>query len=157
MEHCSPPPPWRPDRESSTNFGQHRTSASRSGFPRRDDGSGQTASWVVATRPRVPDWSAYPILNGHHQVAASHRPRTEASARRSDNAREGLTTDGPLKGGARPQARGDHASHAGRWNTVQVCRCDGLGVQRISSTTGHRLPEAESLAGTTDQVRPQGG
>src|SRR5271157_3918111 len=60
MEHCSLLPLWRPDRESSTDFGQHRTSASRSEVPRRDDGSGQTASWVVATRPRVPDWSAYP-------------------------------------------------------------------------------------------------
>jgi len=30
-------------------------------------------------------------------------------------------------------------------------------VQRISGSTGHRLPEAESLAGTMDQVRPQVG
>ena len=30
------------------------------------------------------------------------------------------------KGGARPQARRDHASHAGRWNTVRFCRCGGL-------------------------------
>ena len=28
-------------------------------------------------------------------------------------------------------------------------------VQRVSGGTRHRLPEAESLAGTTDQVRPQ--
>ena len=44
------------------------------------------------------------------------------------------------EGGARPQARGDHASHAGRWNTVRFCRCGGLTrrVQRISGGTGHR-------------------
>ena len=62
-------------------------------------------------------------------------------------------------------------SHAGRWNAVRFCRCGGLTgrVQRISGSTGHRLPEvisgstghrlpeAESLAGTTDQVRPQVG
>ena len=96
MERCSLLPLWRPDRESSTDFGQHRTSASRSGVPRRDDGSGQTARWVVATRPRVGRLVGL-FLNGHPQVAASRRPRTEASARRSDNAKEGLTTDGPLQ------------------------------------------------------------
>ena len=59
------------------------------------------------------------------------------------------------RAGARPQARRDHASHAGRWNAVRFCRCGGLTgrVQRISGSTGHRLPEAEFLAGTTDQTR----
>ena len=57
-------------------------------------------------RPLIAEWRydhacqiGRPILNGHHQVAASRRPRTEASAWRSDNAREGLTTDGPLQKG----------------------------------------------------------
>src|SRR5271166_1200090 len=56
MEHCSLLPLWRPDRESSTDFGQHRTSASRSEVPRRDDGSGQTSklgSGNATTRARL--------------------------------------------------------------------------------------------------------
>src|SRR5271166_2825482 len=96
MEHCSSLPLWRPDRRVQQISGGTGHRPSRSDVPCRDDGSGQTARWVVATRPRVRRLVGL-FLNGHPQVAASRRPRTEASARRSDNAREGLTTDGPLQ------------------------------------------------------------
>src|SRR5271166_3169974 len=96
MEHCSSLPLWRPDRRVQQISGGTGHRPSRSDVPCRDDGSGQTASWVVATRPRVGRLVGL-FLNGHPQVAASRRPRTEASARRSDNAKEGLTTDGPLQ------------------------------------------------------------
>ena len=96
MEHCSSLPLWRPDRRVQQISGGTGHRPSRSDVPCRDDGSGQTARWVVATRPRVGRLVGL-FLNGHPQVAASRRPRTEASARRSDNAKEGLTTDGPLQ------------------------------------------------------------
>src|SRR5271166_5623245 len=96
MEHCSSLPLWRPDRRVQQISGGTGHRPSRSDVPCRDDGSGQTARWVVATRPRVRRLVGL-FLNGHPQVAASRRPRTEASARRSDNAKEGLTTDGPLQ------------------------------------------------------------
>jgi hypothetical protein len=42
------------------------------------------------------DWSTYP-LNDPHQVTASRRSRTEARARRMDDAKKGLTNRGPLQ------------------------------------------------------------
>ena len=58
-------------------------------------GSGQTARWAVALRPRVLDWPAYPHSDTH-QVAAMRRPRTEARA--GDRmTQEGLTNRGPLQ------------------------------------------------------------
>jgi len=55
----------------------HNTNLREAKSPRRDDGSGQTAKFPVASRPRVnrlPD----PFLLRPHQVAALRRPRTEA-------------------------------------------------------------------------------
>src|SRR5271166_3735716 len=75
-------PLWRPDRRVQQISGGTGHRPSRSDVPCRDDGSGQTARWVVATRPRVRRLVGL-FLNGHPQVAASRRPRTEASARRS--------------------------------------------------------------------------
>src|SRR6202035_5727393 len=64
--------------------------------PRRDDGPGQTVAHQVALHHAPVDWSAY-LLEYHH-VAATRRPRTEASTRRADNAKKGLTR-GPLQKG----------------------------------------------------------
>src|SRR5271166_6841859 len=86
MEHCSSLPLWRPDRRVQQISGGTGHRPSRSDVPCRDDGSGQTARWVVATRPRVRRLVGL-FLNGHPQVAASRRPRTEASARLSASPR----------------------------------------------------------------------
>src|SRR6202035_3950955 len=56
--------------------------------PRRDDGPGQTVAHQVALHHAPVDWSAY-LLEYHH-VAATRRPRTEASTRRADNAKKGI-------------------------------------------------------------------
>jgi hypothetical protein len=52
--------------------------------PRRDDGSGQTVAHPVALPPRDRRLVGR-SSHQHHQVAASRRPRTEASTRRPDN------------------------------------------------------------------------
>jgi hypothetical protein len=80
-----------PAKENHKAFGRVAdTSLPEAESPRRDDGSGQTVAHPVALPPR------HRRLVGrsshqHHQVAASRRPRTEASTRRPDNANRGLT------------------------------------------------------------------
>ena len=63
MEHCSLLPLWRPDKESSTDFGLHRTPA----FPKRCPLAGTTDQ----VRPLIAEWHydhALPRLVTHAEV-----------------------------------------------------------------------------------------
>ena len=55
------------------------------------------------------------------------------------------------QGGARPQARRDHASHAGRWNAVRFCRCGestDFGQHRTSASRSG-VPRRDDGSGQT--------
>src|SRR5580692_7626098 len=81
-----------------TAFGRgHDTSLPEARSRRRDDGSGQAATRVVATdhaQRRLADLSSFKP----HQVAAQRRPRTEARPRRkgSSQAERGIDKSRPV-------------------------------------------------------------
>src|SRR3954452_15065178 len=67
----------RLERRRSDSRAGNDTSLPEAESRRRDDGSGQTARWAVALRPRISRLAGLSSIRPH-QVAALRRPRTEA-------------------------------------------------------------------------------
>src|SRR3954451_10217549 len=131
--------PRRPDRESLRVFGPVTTpDLLEAKSLRRDDGSGQTVARQVALRSRIRRLVGL-ILFYPHQAAALRRPRTEASPRRADNAKKGLTHRGPLQKGGPSEACTPAVEDAG----TRFALCPPYGIQSAAGLQLRRAGKAQ--------------
>src|SRR5258705_11264470 len=165
------PRPQRPNNtEDKPGFGRapHQALPEAKSL-RRDDGPGQAVMRVVdASNDAITLSADWPACSSHepHQATALRRSRTEASARRVDDAKKGLTLRGPLQKPRMQNKASIRVSHHGHTGTTRHSPRNGFTAyfalssvttlfDTVACASSHRLDANDWGVGTTRLHRTQ--